>query len=96
MARDADNNKLHNEKTPQLIKDQRYDRFKQKRPFQTSWKEENHWDEASGRLRPKENICVFTVTCQKNRSGLIFIIIGKTGNSRSRFWNPVFHFRNFR
>jgi hypothetical protein len=42
---------------------------------------------------PKENICVFTVTCQKKsrvgRSGLIFFffffffIIGKTGNSRS-------------
>ena len=49
---------------------------------------------------PKKNICVFTVTCQKNLgSALIFffITIGKTGNSRARFWNPipVIHFRNF-
>jgi hypothetical protein len=39
-------------------------------------------------LRPKKNICVFTVTCQKNL-GLVrinfffFIITCKTGNSRS-------------
>ena len=38
-ARDTDNNKLHNEKTPQLTKDQRYDRLIRKRTFQTSWKE---------------------------------------------------------
>jgi hypothetical protein len=41
------------------------------------------------------------VTCQKNL-GLVdikkLLTIGKTGNSRSRFRNPipVFHFRNFR
>ena len=49
-ARDTDNNKLHNEKTPQLTKDQRYDRLKRKRTFQTSWKETNPWVEASGWL----------------------------------------------
>jgi hypothetical protein len=49
-ARDTDNNKLHNEKTPQLTKDQRYDRRKRKRTFQTSWKEKIPWVEASGRL----------------------------------------------
>ena len=53
-------------------------------------------------LRPKKIICMFTVTCQKNL-GLVsrdnffslFFIIGKTGNIRSRFRNPIFHFRNF-
>ena len=49
-ARDTDNNKLHNEKTPQLTKDQRYDKLKWKRTFQTSWKENIPWVEASGRL----------------------------------------------
>ena len=43
----------------------------------------------------------FTVTCQKNlglvgRDYYFFIIISKTENSRSRFRNPIFHFRNFR
>jgi hypothetical protein len=38
-ARDTDNNKLHNEKTPQPTKGQRYDRLKRKRIFQISWKE---------------------------------------------------------
>ena len=37
-VRDTDNNKLHNEKPPQLTKGQRYDRLKWKRTFQTSWK----------------------------------------------------------
>jgi hypothetical protein len=37
-ARDTDNNKLHNEKTPQPTKGQRYDRLKWKKIFQTSWK----------------------------------------------------------
>ena len=37
MAHDTENNKLNNEKlTPQLTKDQRYDRLKRKRKFQTS------------------------------------------------------------
>ena len=49
-ARDTDNNKLHNEKTPQLTKGQRYDRFKQKSTFQTSWKEKIPLVEVSGRL----------------------------------------------
>ena len=49
-ARDTDNNKLHNEKTPQPKKGQRYDRLKQKKIFQTSWKEKISWVEASGRL----------------------------------------------
>ena len=49
-ACDTDNNKLHNEKTPQLTKDQRYDRLKRKRTFQTLWKENIFWVEASGRL----------------------------------------------
>jgi hypothetical protein len=49
-ARDTDNNKLHNEKTPQPTKGQRYDRLKRKRIFQTSWKEKNPWVEGSGRL----------------------------------------------
>ena len=50
MARDTDNNKLHNEKTPQLTKDQRYYRLKRKRTFQTSWKEKIPWYETSGML----------------------------------------------
>jgi hypothetical protein len=43
VARDTDTNKLHNEKTPQLTKDQkqRYYRLKWKRTFKTSWKEKN-------------------------------------------------------
>ena len=49
VARDTDNNKLHNEKTPQLTKDQRYYRLKRKRTFQTSWKEIIPWVEASGK-----------------------------------------------
>ena len=49
-ARDTDNNKLHNEKTPQPTKGQRYDRLKRKIIFQTSWKEKITWIEASGRL----------------------------------------------
>ena len=49
-ARDTDNNKLHNEKTPQPTKGQRYDRLKRKRIFQTSWKEKITWIEAIGRL----------------------------------------------
>jgi hypothetical protein len=50
VACDTDNNKLHNEKTPQLTKGQRYDRLKRKSTFQTSWKEKIPWVEASGRL----------------------------------------------
>ena len=42
-AHDTDNNKLHNEKTPQLTKGQRYDRLKRKSTFQTSWKEKIPW-----------------------------------------------------
>ena len=51
-ARDTDNNKLHNEKTPQPTKGQKYDRLKRKRIFQTSWKEKIPWVEARlcGRL----------------------------------------------
>jgi hypothetical protein len=49
-ACETDNNKLHNEKTPQLTKGQRYDRLKRKSTFQTSWKEKIPWVEASGRL----------------------------------------------
>ena len=49
-ARDTDNNKLHNEKTPQPTKGQRYDMLKRKRIFQASWKENIPWVEASGRL----------------------------------------------
>jgi hypothetical protein len=48
--RDTDNNKLHNEKTPQPTKGQRYDRLNRKRIFQTSWKKKITWNEASGRL----------------------------------------------
>jgi hypothetical protein len=48
-------------------------------------------------------ICVFTVTGQKNLGSgsqdyyyyFFIIIIDKTGNSRSRFRNPIFHFQNF-
>jgi hypothetical protein len=36
-------------KTPQLTKDQRYDKLKWKRTFQTLWKEKIPWVEASGR-----------------------------------------------
>jgi hypothetical protein len=49
-ARDTDNNKLHNQKTPQPTKVQRYDRLKRKKIFQTSWKENIPWVEASGWL----------------------------------------------
>ena len=52
-------------------------------------------------LGQKKNICVFTVTCQKNLGSVgrhyyyyFLITIDKTGNSRSR--NPIYHFRNFR
>jgi hypothetical protein len=47
-------------------------------------------------IRPKKNICVFTVTCQKNLGSVgrdsffIFFIIGKTGNSRFRNRIQVF------
>ena len=45
-------------------------------------------------LRPKKNICVFTVTCQKNLGSVgrdfFFLIIDKTGNSRSWFRNLIF------
>ena len=53
-------------------------------------------------LGPPKKICVFTVTCQKNLGSVgrdsFFFIIAKTGNSRSRFRNPIplSHFRNFR
>jgi hypothetical protein len=49
VACDTDNYKLHNEKTPQLTKGQRYDRLKRKSTFQTSWKKKIHGVEASGR-----------------------------------------------
>jgi hypothetical protein len=54
-------------------------------------------------VRPKKKkICVFTVTVKKILGSVgikyffFFFTIGKTGNSRSRFWNPilVFHFLN--
>ena len=48
-ACDTDNNILHNEKTPQLTKGQRYNRLKRKSTFQTSWKEKIPWVEASGK-----------------------------------------------
>jgi hypothetical protein len=47
-------------------------------------------------VRPKINICVFTVTCQKNLGSVgldyffFFFIIDKTGNSRSRFRYLIF------
>jgi hypothetical protein len=54
----------------------------------------------------KKNMCVYGHMWKKSRVGrsafifyfILFFIIGKTGNSRSRFRNsiPVFHFRNFR
>ena len=51
----------------------------------------------------KKYMCVYCHMSKKSRVGWLGlikkkIIIGKTGNSRSRFWNPipVFHFRNFR
>ena len=46
-ARNTDNKKLHNEKTPQLTKYKRYDRLKRKRAYQASWKERNPWVETS-------------------------------------------------
>ena len=47
----------------------------------------------------KKYVCL--LSCQKNLGSVgqdYFFVIGKTGNSRSRFRNPipVFHFRNFR
>ena len=54
----------------------------------------------TGCLFKIRSICVFTVTCQKNLGSalILFLTIGETGNSHSRFRNPipVFHFRNFR
>jgi hypothetical protein len=50
VACDTDNNKLHNEKTPQLTKGQRYDGLKWKSTFQTFWKEKIPLVEASGML----------------------------------------------
>ena len=54
-------------------------------------------------LRPKKkNMCVYCHMSKKSRVGrsalifFFFITIGKIGNSRSRFRNPIFHFRNFR
>jgi hypothetical protein len=53
-------------------------------------------------IRPKKKMCVYCHMSKKSRVGrsglILFFIIGKTGNSRSRFRNPipVFHFRNFR
>ena len=48
VARDTANNKLHNEKTPQPTKGQRYDRLKWKSIFQTSWKENIPWAPGHG------------------------------------------------
>ena len=50
-------------------------------------------------VRPKKKkICVFTVTLKKILGSVgikhFFFTIGKTENSRSRFRNPIFHFRN--
>ena len=56
---------------------------------------------SSGHCKAKKKICLFMVTCQKNLGSVcikfFFFTIGKTGNSRSRFCNPipVFDFRNF-
>jgi predicted transcriptional regulator len=51
-------------------------------------------------IRSKKKMCVYCRMSKKSRvgqSGLIFFfIIDKTGNSHSRFRNPIFHFRNFR
>ena len=50
-------------------------------------------------IRQKKNVCLLSYVKKiQGRSVGIkqFFIIGKTGNSRSRFWNPIFHFRNFR
>ena len=52
-------------------------------------------------LRPnKKNMCVYGHMPKKSRVGrsafLFLSIIVKTGNSCSRFRNPIFHFRNFR
>jgi hypothetical protein len=47
----------------------------------------------------KKNICVFTVTCQKNLGSVgrdfFIIIIGKTGNSRSGIRFRYFIFEIF-
>ena len=48
-------------------------------------------------------MCVYGHMTKKSRVGrsalifiiFIFITIGKTGNSRSRFRNPIFHFSKF-
>ena len=71
VARDADNNKLHNEKTPQLIKDQRYDSLNRRDHFKHRGRKKIIGMRQVGGWGQK--ICVFTVTCQKNRSGLILI-----------------------
>ena len=53
-------------------------------------------------VRPKKNMRVYGHMSKKSRIGrhskFFFLTIGKTGNSRSRFRNPipVFHFQNFR
>ena len=62
-------------------------------------------EQAFTSLRPKQKyMCVYCHMSKKSRVGrsafifFFFFTIGKTGNSRSRFLNPipVFHFRNFR
>jgi hypothetical protein len=72
VARDTDNNKLHNKKTPQPTKGQRYDGLKQKIIFQTWWKEKITWIEASGRL-------ILVVPFNKALFFLFFVVVANSG-----------------
>ena len=53
-------------------------------------------------LGQNKYMCAYCHMSKKTRVGpsgfffFFFFIIGKTGNSHSRFRNPTFHFRNFR
>ena len=68
-----------------------------------NWSDDDEVERLFNDEAKKKYICVYCHMSTKSRvgrSGLIFffIIIEKTGNSRSRFRNPipVFNFRKFR
>ena len=54
-----------------------------------------HLFSSSGHCKAQKNMCVYGHT-SNFFFFFFFFTIGKTGNSRSRFRNPIFHFRNFR
>ena len=76
-------------------------------PGEKHWPVASHWQTLSHNVelntpqaKKKKYMCVYCHMSKKSRVGrsaliFFFITIGKTGNSRSRFRNPIFHFRNF-